>query len=341
MPAFSWSVIGVRRCYPDKGGKSTKSQRRILILFPGSLGDFLCFLPALQFMQAANPGCQLEIAARGDGLALAHRLPEVARTLSLESGTFAKLFSRQSSFTAEEEQLFISVDEILSWFGHARPEVNAALQRIGARHVRFFPFFSGQKNLHAAAYYLRCVGGTELLCPSLVIGDEEKQELETYWRQCGWDARSRILVLHPGSGGKKKRWASAGFSQVAHWWISRGNTKVVILLGPAEEQEAEAWRLIGQVESSLSVWQAAALLSRADLYVGNDSGVSHLAGSVGARGVVLFGPTQPQQWRPLGGALSVLQNLQYRTEHPADEAGIALTEIAAEEIIAALLRLGA
>jgi len=94
------------------------------------------------------------------------------------------------------------------------------------------------------------------------------------------------------------------------------------------------------VESALSVWQAAALLSRADLYVGNDSGASHLAGAVGARGVVLFGPTQPQQWRPLGGALSVLQNLRYRTEHP-DEDGITLAETSAEEVIATLLRLGA
>jgi len=291
-------------------------------------------------MRAVNPGCTIEIAARGDGVTLARRLPEVARTLSLESGIFAKLFSPQCFLTAEEEHFFTSVDAILSWFGHTRPEVNVALRQIGASDVRSFPFFSGQEHGHAATYYLRCVGGSEILCPSLVIGHEEKQWLDTYWRQRGWDARARMLVLHPGSGGKKKRWASEGFTRVAHWWASQRNTKVLILLGPAEEQEAEDWRLVGQVESSLSVWQVAALLSRADLYVGNDSGVSHLAGAVGARGVVLFGPTQPQQWRPLGGALSVLQNLQYRTEHP-DEAGMALTEIAAEEVVAALLRLGA
>jgi ADP-heptose:LPS heptosyltransferase len=330
----------MQRCYPGKGGKSTKAQSRILILFPGSLGDFLCFLPTLQFIRAVNPGYKIEIAARGDGLALAHRLPEVARTLSLESGTFAKLFSPPCFLTSEEKRLFTSINEILSWFGHARPEVNAALRQIGVGHVRSFPFFSGQEYEHAAAYYLRCVGGADLLCPSLVIGDEEQQWLDTYRLQRGWDVRSRILVLHPGSGGKKKRWASEGFTRVAHWWESRRNMKVLILLGPAEEHEAEDWRLVGQVESALSVWQAAALLSCADLYVGNDSGASHLAGAVGARGVVLFGPTQPQQWRPLGGTLSVLQNLRYRIEHP-DEAGMTLAEISAEEVIAALLRLGA
>lgn len=340
MPAFLRSVIGVQRCYPGKGGKSTKSPRRLLILFPGSLGDFLCFLPTLQFLRTAYPGCELVIAARGEGLALAHQLLAGVRTLSLESGTFAKLFSAHPSFTTEEEQLFLSADEVLSWFGHAQPEVHAALRQIGARHVHSFPFFFGQEKIHAAAYYLRCVGGAELLCPSLVLGHEDKQWLEIYWRQRGWDARSRILVLHPGSGGKKKRWNAEGFARIARWWAARNNAQVLILLGPAEEQEAVYWHQIGAVESALSVWQAAALLSCADLYVGNDSGVSHLAGAVGVRGVVIFGPTQPRQWRPLGGALSVLQNLRYRTEHP-DEAGIALTEIAADEVIAALSRLGA
>jgi heptosyltransferase III len=340
MPAFSRSVIGVRRCYPGKGGKSTKSPRRLLILFPGSLGDFLCFLPTLQFLRAAYPGCEIAIAARGEGLALAHRLPEVARTLSLESGTFAKLFSPSPSFTTEEEQLFLSADEILSWFGHAQPEVHAAFRYLGARRVRAFPFFSGQEHTHAVAYYLRCVGGTELLCPSLVLGHEDKQWLKIYWRQRGWNARSRILVLHPGSGGKKKRWDAEGFAHIARWWAARNNAQVLILLGPAEEQEVAHWRLFGHVESALSVWQAAALLSRADFYVGSDSGVSHLAGAVGARGVVVFGPTQPRQWRPLGGALSVLQNLPYRTAH-SDEAGIALPEISTDEVMSALSRLGA
>jgi ADP-heptose:LPS heptosyltransferase len=314
--------------------------QRILILFPGSLGDFLCVLPALRFLRTVTPESSIEIAARGDGLLLAQRLPDVVRTLSLESSVFTRLYSPHPSLDSQEKHFFASAAEIVSWFSYTRPEVRVALQEISAGRLRSFPFFTGQEACHATAYYLRCIGGTELLCPSLVIGHEEKQWLDTYWRQRGWGVRSRLLILHPGSGGKKKRWTIEGFTRIARWWISRRNTKVLILLGPAEEGETQAWRQVGEVESALSVWQAAALLSRTDLYLGNDSGASHLAGAVGARGVVLFGPTQPQQWRPLGGALSVLRNLLYRTEHP-DEAGMTLTEISSEEVIAALLRLGA
>lgn len=323
-----------------RGKVNETVSRRILILFPGSLGDFLCVLPALRFLRAATPESSIEIAARGDGLLLAQRLPDVVRTLSLESGVFTRLYSPQPSLNSREKHFFASTDEIVSWFSHTRPEVTAALREISAGRLRSFLFFTGQEACHATAYYLRCVGGTDLQCPSLVIGHEENQWLDTYWRQRGWSTRSRILVLHPGSGGKKKRWTAEGFARIARWWASRRNAKVLILLGPAEEGEAQAWCQIGDVESALSVWQGAALLSRTDLYLGNDSGASHLAGAVGARGVVLFGPTQPQQWRPLGGALSVLRNLPYRTEHP-DEAGMTLTEISVEEVMAALSRLGA
>ena len=51
----------------------------------------------------------------------------------------------------------------------------------------------------------------------------------------------------------------------------------------------------------------AAVLARATLYLGNDSGVSHLAGAVGAQGVVLYGPTDPRRWGPLGERLVVLR----------------------------------
>jgi ADP-heptose:LPS heptosyltransferase len=313
--------------------------RRILVLFPGSLGDFLCFLPVLRFIHAANPESTIEVVARGDGLLLAQRLPEVARTLSLESSTFAKLFSSSLFLNTEEEQFFTAADELLSWFGHARLRISETLLQTGVKRVHSFAFFTGQEDCHATAYYLRCVGENDLCCPSLILKTEEKQWLDVYWQRCGWGPDSRLLVLHPGSGGKKKRWVSEGFTQIVQWWKARKNSKVLILLGPAEEQEAEDWRLVGQVESALSIEQAAAVLSRAEVYVGNDSGVSHLAGAVGARGVVLFGLTRPQQWRPLGGALSVLRNVSYRTEYP-DVAGITLSEIAVEEVIAALIRLG-
>jgi ADP-heptose:LPS heptosyltransferase len=99
--------------------------------------------------------------------------------------------------------------------------------------------------------------------------------------------------------------------------------------------EVGEWKTVGQIVSDLSLLQVSALLGRATLYLGNDSGVSHLAGAFGACGIVLFGPTQPRKWKPLGGNLSVLQNTTYREAFPNKE-GISLDEISVDAVIAGL-----
>jgi ADP-heptose:LPS heptosyltransferase len=72
------------------------------------------------------------------------------------------------------------------------------------------------------------------------------------------------------------------------------------------------------VATGVELRDAAALIASAPWYVGNDSGISHLAGLLGRHGVVLFGPTRAARWRPLGGTLEP----------------IAADDVAEEEIVA-------
>lgn len=312
---------------------------RVVVLFPGSLGDFLCVLPAIDAIKDLVPQEKLEVVVRGEALELARRLPYIDRATSLERGLFAQLFSSAGKISQEISQFFSAVTAVFSWYGHTRPEVTANLNRVLPGRVRSFAFFTGQEECHATAYYLRCAGMKALRCPSVTLDEAARQWLDHYWERQAWQPPSRVLVIHPGSGGQQKRWAPEGFLQIARWWQECRSGKVLILLGPAEERETESWWQVGEVENRLSLWQVTALISRADLYLGNDSGVSHLAGAVGARGAVVFGPTHPQQWRPLGGALSVIQNVLYRKALP-HAPGISLAEVSVDEVLATLVRHG-
>src|SRR4029077_16556582 len=121
----------------------------------------------------------------------------------------------------------------------------------------------------------------------------------------------------------------AGFVQVAHWWRSRGGS-VATIAGPAEAGEPPA---LGAPEvRDWPLVDLALVLARAALYLGNDSGVSHLAGAVGAAGVVLFGPTDPRRWAPLGARLAAL-----RARSAAPD-GIPLSSLPAARVIAACRR---
>lgn len=309
-----------------------------LVLFPGSLGDFICVLPALERLKSSGQNQRLTVAVRGQSLEIASCLPWISQVLSLDRGAFASLFSAPSTIRHELIHLFSGVTQVVSWFGHSSPEVHATLAQLARGAVRSFAFFRGQEQQHACQYYLRCVGCEEIRCPSLIIGTEEREWFAKYWLERGWNVGSRLLVMHPGSGGKKKRWAPEGFIRVARWWKAGANRHVIILLGPAEEHEEGMWRKEGGVENALPLRHVGALLSRAHVYLGNDSGLSHFAGAVGARGVVLFGPTSCAHWRPLGGALTVVANSDYRKAAP-DEVGISVHEVSPEAVIAELARI--
>jgi len=111
-------------------------------------------------------------------------------------------------------------------------------------------------------------------------------------------------LVHPGSGSPTKRWDPACFREIVDWWLGEVGGEATVLLGPAEREEAEQWASGGaSVARDLSLEEAAGLIADAQLFLGNDSGISHLAGAVGARGAVIFGVTDPYRWAPLGGEL--------------------------------------
>jgi heptosyltransferase-2 len=118
-----------------------------------------------------------------------------------------------------------------------------------------------------------------------------------------------MIALHPGSGtyAPARRWPPARWAALADALIADG--KEIVLLGGAEEAELQrsvldAMRHADRVLNlggRTTLGELAAVLRRCDLFVGNDSGVAHLAGSVGTPVVAVFGPTDPHAWGPYGG----------------------------------------
>lgn len=313
--------------------------RPTIVLFPGSLGDGLCFVPALR--KIAERHHEVILVCRGTAREFFDEfrcVPSHAslRTVSLDGARFAGLFS-QSAGTRDDAlaEFFSPAARVLSWCGSALPHFKQRLERYLPDLVQVWPFFTGQTNWHASAYYVRCLGGTltaaERHGVQVELSDRWRDWGVAYRHQRGW-ASKQILVIHPGSGGRKKRWAAEGFLQVAAWWAARQDREVLILLGPAESEEAAAWHGAGSVETDLALGPLGGLLHCATAYVGNDSGVSHLAGALNARGAVVFGPTRPEQWRPLGAGLDILRS---RDSRPASDArdGITLDEVIPDRVV--------
>ena len=113
-----------------------------------------------------------------------------------------------------------------------------------------------------------------------------------------------LAVIHPGSGGEKKRWPLDGFLEVAGRLRDK-NVEGVFVTGEAEQAldrrvEAAARRLGWTWLRSPSLRALAPLLGKADLYLGNDSGITHLAAACGGRVLALFRNDLAGAWRPYG-----------------------------------------
>jgi glycosyl transferase family 9 (putative heptosyltransferase) len=222
------------------------------------------------------------------------RLAGVAdSTVSLDTGDSAGLFG------GERLPPWLAGGPVVySWLGAGDAGVRERVTR-AAKVARFFRVERGAGSMHAAAAYSRAVGGPAdplRLAAAATILPPLSPRADRLWREL----TAPVLAIHPGAGARAKRWDVAGFVQVAHWWRSAGGA-VLAVAGPAEGDEAP---VLGPHE--VRDWplpDLAAVLARAALYLGNDSGVSHLAGAVGAAGVVLFGPTEARRWRPAAGRL--------------------------------------
>lgn len=126
----------------------------------------------------------------------------------------------------------------------------------------------------------------------------------------------KLLALAPGAHGIGKRWPAERYAALALSLTAPGGMiagGMVAVLGSAGERvQADpviaalpADRVIDLVGRTEPL-QAAAWLARADLYVGNDSGLTHLAAAAGAPTLALFGPGIPTRYRPWGRAAHYL-----------------------------------
>jgi ADP-heptose:LPS heptosyltransferase len=100
--------------------------------------------------------------------------------------------------------------------------------------------------------------------------------------------RRQTVVLHPYSGSARKNWPYERFLELERWY-------------PVEWAAGPAWVRFDDL-MELAQWIAGAAL-----YVGNDSGITHLAAAVGTPVVALFGPTDPEVWGPRGMRVKVVR----------------------------------
>jgi hypothetical protein len=165
-------------------------------------------------------------------------------------------------------------DSIISWYGTGRPEFR---ELVAGLPFEFLPALPPEgRGVHAVDYYCGQVGALLNAIPRIDVGPVE---------------RHGKLVVHPFASHADKRWPGAAY-------FSPQGFDVVKIRGPEE-------RLAGAIHIP-DLFDLARFLAGACAFVGNDSGITHLAAAVGIPTVALFGPTDPAIWAPRGRSVRVI-----------------------------------
>ncbi len=167
-------------------------------------------------------------------------------------------------------------DEILSWYGTHHDDFRVA---VSALPIRFFEALPSPGSiLHSTDFFLRQLRASEGERSRIGVARE----------------RADYAVIHPFSGGRRKNWPLEWFREVA-----RSLPMEVRWTASPEEPLDGATRFEDLAE-------LAKFLAAARLYIGNDSGISHLAAAVGTPTIAIFGPTEPRVWGPRGPHVEII-----------------------------------
>lgn len=313
---------------------------QICAIFPGALGDFICFLPALH---ALGQEGLIDLYARSEFSDLA---PEGVTVRSLECSEIGELFRPEQAARAAQNR-FCRYTRVYSWHGSGNPEFVRRLEAITGGKARCFAFRPAYARGHQADYYLGCVRphAARSRPAAINVGAEAIRWREDYWTKHSLENRP-VLTVAPGSGAREKNWPAQFFATVVEWWRNATGGEVLLLIGPVEQELGGLDLLFERciVAEDLSLAQVAATLAGSVLYLGNDSGISHLAAALGVRAVALFGPSDPLQWAPRGNKVVVLRRGLACSPCGGQAMKICphracLREFSAQEVISAMARL--
>jgi heptosyltransferase-3 len=248
----------------------------VLVLRPAALGDTLLTVPALRALRSVY--APLTLAAHGAAARFLAEVGEVDRGIAFDDASLSWLFGGS---------LPVPDEPVVAW-------LKAALVPRLASAVVLAPSRPREANVHVAEHLLRTLA--PLGCSDEL--DERPLHVEA--------ERSDEVFIHVGSGSPAKNWPAECFASVIQ---ALGSREVRLIVGEADADAAEAVEAkLGRAMLRLGhapIAELAARLAGCHAYLGNDSGVSHLAGLCGAPTVVVFGPTSPAAWRPLGPRIQI------------------------------------
>lgn len=291
---------------------SWSEPRRILVLRGGALGDFLVTLPALLALRERWPAAKLELVGNPTAGALALNRRLLDAVYSQHDARWLPLFDA-APLPSDLRDWLRQFDLVVNYW----PDPDGGLRG-------HFPLHGAQRFISAAALPTRSPAAMHYVAALESVGASARAPCvrltsdRVNWMSSspGQSETRTVVAAHPGSGSAKKNWPASRWREL----VASLEPPVLLLLGEAEQAAWDERSLSAEprlaerlAKGTLRILKSAPLetvvteLSQAKLFIGHDSGMSHLAAACGVPSVLLFGPTDPAMWAPPAPHVVVLR----------------------------------
>lgn len=283
-------------------------RRNVLIFHSAALGDFVLTWPIALTMARLYPQSRIFYVTHAQKGALAERVLRVEST-DAETG-WHRLHADATTLPDGPARLLAGAHTVVH-FGAGAPEDTWArnVRRLAGEDTTLFTLrtaapddFAG----HLTDYFVA------QLKDAPAAEAAARQILRSVATRGVGTARREgdAVVIHPGSGSPRKCWDRERFVEAARQLREAGH-RVRVLIGEVERETwgadgASAFGAVSEVVQPATYLELLEQLSRATAFIGNDSGPGHLAGIIGIPTLSIFGPGNPERWRPLGPNVRIM-----------------------------------
>lgn len=290
-------------------------KRILLVIGAGSIGDFILTLPALRILRLRFPEAYLEFMPQTSMLEItpghwADRVSSPADHQGLDL-----LFEKNACLPGEIVEYFGGFDLII-WYGYDPDCVLAHnLRKMGCGGVLSADWSPAEAaGRHASDHVVAAlrplgVSAPPAFEPEIRVSRSTLREARQLLGELG---ASPGCAVHPGSSLAAKNWPPHRFAAFIQKITVQNGMQVFLIEGPLDRVSVQnvSSRITGLDVPilQLPLRLLAAVLAQCLLFVGNDSGVAHLAATVGTPTIAIFGPTDPLRWAPRGQRVIILKN---------------------------------
>jgi lipopolysaccharide heptosyltransferase II len=289
--------------------------RRVLVVRLRSIGDTVLATPSLHALRRFVPDARIDVLLEDWVAPLLEGSADVDRVLTVRRKSQSSRLAVARRLRAEGYDVAYnlhggSTAALLIRASGAQHRVGYAEYSYASLHNHAAPPSAelwGQPKTHSAEQQLALLGWTGVPVTDrpasrlVVVPEASKHVARRLREEARLDEGQPFALVHPAAAFDTKMWAAENFARVVEHLAARGLASIAVA-APGEASVIDKVRahssspLVGFTDLSLP--ELTALAARASLFVGNDSGVAHVAAAVGAPQVVVFGSSNVAHWRP-------------------------------------------